>query len=196
MPLKGPVSCPLLLIHSMVNRETERQKTKLSKKILSSNSGNKTVQMMKTLETVEKELELSYKNMRMKREKEALNKIKRNPRYFYSYAKRFSKIREKVGPLLNEEGETVSDPFLMAEVLRKQYESAFSSPDPEFNMETMGDFFSLAERNEEQRGENEEERRDDVEERRVNEEVGGDNEEEGREKERRPDVRYPPLSNL
>ena len=121
--------------------------------------------MMKTLETVEKELELSYKNMRMKREKEALNKIKRNPRYFYSYAKRFSKIREKVGPLLNEEGETVSDPFLMAEVLRKQYESAFSSPDPEFNMETMGDFFSLAERNEEQRGENEEERRDDVEER-------------------------------
>ena len=64
-----------------------RQKTKLSKKILSSNSGNKTVQMMKTLETVEKELELSYKKMRMKREKEALNKIKKKPKVFLQLCK-------------------------------------------------------------------------------------------------------------
>ena len=35
-----------------------------------------------------------------------------------------------VGPLMNDKGETVKDPFQMAEILRKQYESAFSIPDP------------------------------------------------------------------
>ena len=65
-------------------RNLLRKKTKLSKSILKSNSGEKTVKMMKSLEEIENSLENSYKAMKLEKEKEALGKIKRNPKYFFS----------------------------------------------------------------------------------------------------------------
>ena len=93
--------------------------------------------------------------MKLKKEKEAIGKIKRNPKFFYKYANKFSKTRSKVGPLINKEGEYIKDPFLMSEILRRQYESTFSSPDTEVNIENLDldDFFKVfdevAENNEE-----------------------------------------------
>ena len=75
--------------------------------------------------------------MKLKKEGEALGKIKRNPKYFYSYANKFSKTKTRVGPLADSNGETVKDPYLMAEMLKKQYESTFSDPvDGQKNQET------------------------------------------------------------
>ena len=94
--------------------------------------------------------------MRLKKENEALCKMKRNPKYFYKYANSFSKNKNKVGPLMNEHGDTVKDPYLMAEILRKQYESTFSTPDPDCNIDNLSNlFFSYAEREEEQETEQE-----------------------------------------
>ena len=90
-----------------------RKKTSISKKIILSNSGGKTLRLMKSLENVEKELDTSYKSMRVKKENDALGKIKRNPKYFYKYASSFSKTKNTVGPLLDEKGETVKDPYIM-----------------------------------------------------------------------------------
>ena len=56
-----------------------RKKTSISKKIISSNSGGKTLRLMKSLKNIEKELDTSYKSMRVKKENDALGKIKRNP---------------------------------------------------------------------------------------------------------------------
>ena len=42
---------------------------------------------------------------------------------------------------MDKDGETVNDPYSMAEILRQQYESTFSKPDTDFNLENMGDFF-------------------------------------------------------
>ena len=130
-----------------------RKKTSISKKILLSSCATKTLRLMKALETIEKELELSYKSMKQMKEKEALSKIKRNPKYFYKYANSFSKMRSKVGPLLNRKGETVKDPFLMSEILREQYESAFSTPNPEYNIDNIGDWFFSEEINRHEREE-------------------------------------------
>ena len=116
-------------------RLLSRKKTMISKKILKSSSGVKTLKLMLNLENIEKELEISYKSMKIKKEKEALHKIKRNPKYFYKYAKQFSKTRSRVGPLLNKNGETV--PFHMGEILRKQYESTFSPPHNEGDKEAL-----------------------------------------------------------
>ena len=54
-----------------------RKRTKISRKIYSSNSKVKILKILKTLENVEKELKCNYENMRTKREREALNKIKK-----------------------------------------------------------------------------------------------------------------------
>ena len=58
-----------------------RKKTSISKKILSSNSSKKTLRMMKTLASIEKELEKSYKKMRIKKKEDTLKKIKKSPKY-------------------------------------------------------------------------------------------------------------------
>ena len=59
---------------------------------------------------------------------DAVAKIRRNPKYFYSYARKFSKLRSGIGPFLNDQDELISDNFEMAEMLRVQYEKAFSKP--------------------------------------------------------------------
>ena len=45
-----------------------------------------------------------------------------------------------MGPLLDN-GESVKDPYLMAEILKRQYESTFSQPDPEVTLESLKDIF-------------------------------------------------------
>ena len=46
-----------------------------------------------------------------------------NPKYIYSYAKKFSKIKSKVGLILESDNEMTSDPKEMANLLNDQYKS-------------------------------------------------------------------------
>ena len=129
-----------------------RKKTNISKKIVTSNSPTKTLRLLKELEVIEAELTINYKSMRLKKENKALAKIKRDPKYFYKYVNSFSKTKNKVSPLNNVDGETEKDPYLMAEILRKQYSSTFSTPDPDFNLDNLGeDFFKEEENNDEKK---------------------------------------------
>ena len=97
---------------------------------------------MKSLQAIETELDINYKKRKLKKEHEAIGKIKRDPKYFYKYANKFVKTKNRVGPLTNEKGDTVKDEYQMAEILRQQYESTFSKPDAE---EIIGDLFRLPE---------------------------------------------------
>jgi hypothetical protein len=62
-------------------------------------------------------------------EHKAVNAIKENAKYFFSYAKRKSKVKTKIGPLLNKEtAQMTNNSPEMAEVLAEQYSSVFSKP--------------------------------------------------------------------
>lgn len=78
-----------------------RKQCRISKKILTSSSASKTYRLMVSLEQIESELEISRKKMRTDKENIALGKIKINPKYFYSYDNKFTKTKNKIGPLLN-----------------------------------------------------------------------------------------------
>ena len=52
-----------------------------------------------------------------------------DPKYFFSFANESAKIKNKVGPLLNDQGEMKNDPESMTEILRKQYDSVFIEDD-------------------------------------------------------------------
>ena len=54
--------------------------------------------------------------------------IKANPKYFFSYAKKFSAVKSAIGPLLNAAKELISCPAKMADILSDQYKSVFSTP--------------------------------------------------------------------
>ena len=64
-----------------------------------------------------------------KREKKAVGCIKDNPSYFFSYAKRFSKLKSNVGPLRDSQGNLKHQPEDMANILQEQYSSVFSNPE-------------------------------------------------------------------
>jgi hypothetical protein len=63
------------------------------------------------------------------KEAKAVGTIKSNPRYFFSYAKRFSKTKSTVSPLRKADGQLTNDPQQKAELLQEQYVKVFSNPD-------------------------------------------------------------------
>ena len=59
----------------------------------------------------------------------ALDVIKQSPKYFYSYAKRFSKGKCDVGPLIDIDGSLTNDPKSMTNIHQMQYCDVFIDPD-------------------------------------------------------------------
>ena len=96
-----------------------KRKTKLSKKVLST-SWSKNYETMKEIEEIEKQLENSYKENRMKQENVAIKKLMRNPNFFYSYQRKFSKTNEQMSGFITQDGEIITDPFKQSEMLRQK----------------------------------------------------------------------------
>ena len=60
-------------------------------------------------------------------EEKTIAAIKKNPKFFYKYAAKYSKTKSNVGPLINEQGgQSIHEPKEIAEKLRLQYESVSS----------------------------------------------------------------------
>ena len=55
-------------------------------------------------------------------------KLKENPKYFYSYAKKFAKAKSSVAPLRDQHGNLVTDSLGKAETLQARYTQVFSDP--------------------------------------------------------------------
>ena len=64
-----------------------------------------------------------------RREQKAVQKIRDNPKYFYSYTKSFAKSKESLSMLYNKEGVITSDSKEMANVLQEQFSSVYSNPE-------------------------------------------------------------------
>ena len=64
-----------------------------------------------------------------KSEEVAVQTIKSNPKYFFSYAKRFSKSRSCIAPLKRPDGSLATDAKEKADILQRQYVSVFSRPE-------------------------------------------------------------------
>lgn len=77
---------------------------------------------------IEKKLQASYRRSRNEREHKAVSAIKRNSKYFYSYAKKFSLVKVAIGPLIDATKALITCPLKMAEILTQQYSSVFSEP--------------------------------------------------------------------
>ena len=120
-------------------RTLMKRKKKLSKNILASTSWQKNYKTMVELRQVEDEIDEEYKKRRLKEEKAAIQTIKQNPKYFYSYAKKFSKSKGEIAAFEKEDGVLTDDPAEQAEILRRQYESVASKPFEDFKVND--DFF-------------------------------------------------------
>jgi exonuclease III len=92
---------------------------------------------------IENKLLASHMAERGSEEEKAVDNIKINSKYFFSYANRKIKNVSQIGPLLNEHGELEDDIEKMAQILRLQYEGVFSAPDVNMVIRDPDDHFSL-----------------------------------------------------
>ena len=80
--------------------------------------------------TIERKLEEFYCSQEQHDETVAVNNIKSDSKYFFTYARKKAKLTVPIGPLEDSTRNLVSDPGEMAIILSNQYKSAFSSPAP------------------------------------------------------------------
>ena len=62
------------------------------------------------------------------REQQATGKVKRNPKYFCSYAKQCSKKKQNISMLIDEQNQIKTSSKEIADILQKQFTSVFSDP--------------------------------------------------------------------
>ena len=122
-------------------RNLMRKKRKLSKVTLRAKSHSRLLKLREELENIELKLQTSYETRRNKQEQDAIKKIKKDPKAFYGYAKRFSKTNSDIGPFFCKDGNPVTESEEIVEMLRLQYESVFSNPSEE-NLILKPDEFS------------------------------------------------------
>ena len=77
---------------------------------------------------IEEEIKKSLKNEQLQKEIEALKHIKTNPKAFFTYTKKFSKVATSVGPLKDEEGNIHVGAKKKANILQNQFKKVFSDP--------------------------------------------------------------------
>eukprot|EP00111_Clytia_hemisphaerica_P012670 TCONS_00037267-protein len=120
-------------------RSLTKKRRKITKQFLKCTSQSKKTKITKELLTIEKDLQKSFRDSKCYVENIAINFIKKNSKYFFAYARKKAKIKTKIGPLLNTNGELMQRSKEMAEILARQYVSVFSAPKPFDIMQSEND---------------------------------------------------------
>ena len=105
-----------------------KRRRKLTKRLSKCTSPIRKSKITQELLEIEKKLQKSFRESQSHMEGKAVEAIKTNSKYFFSYAKKKSKVKSKIGPLLNSEGNLTQRNKEMAEILSQQYCKMFSKP--------------------------------------------------------------------
>ena len=131
--LHSPTKCYRSKTLSKFKRERralDRKKRKLNRRL----EDPKSTEAVKS-QTKNKLVEIHDENKKLiyqessSSEKEAIKKIRDDPRYFFSWSNRKKKLKTGVGPLLDKSGVLQHDDKTMADLLQDQFCSVFSNPE-------------------------------------------------------------------
>ena len=106
-------------INSKINLLTYINPNDCSKKIEKLNN--------KKLE-IEQDIKELISEELIKKEIDAICQMKKNPKFFYQYVKKFLKSESRIGPMQDKDGTLNTDPKIKANLLQNQYCKAFSNP--------------------------------------------------------------------
>ena len=110
-------------------RTLSRKKRKLDRRLDNGDLNyDEKLKVKEKLVEIHDKIKNSITDELVKSEQDAINKIKDNPSYFFSWSNRKLKCRSSVGPLLDNNGDLQHDEKIMADLLQKQFCSVFSDP--------------------------------------------------------------------
>lgn len=105
-----------------------RKRRRLKVQLLRANTETRYKSITKNLIEIEIKIQDSLKRQSEFEEQKAVESIKRNSKYFFTYANKFSKVKTGIGPLKDLADRIINCPRKMAEILSEQYQSVFSHP--------------------------------------------------------------------
>ena len=105
-----------------------RRRNRINKRISRATSATNKQSLRTELIDIEKKLQKSRKDSRLYEEQKAIKAIKKNSKYFFAYAKKFSKTNSGIGPLKDKNGKFVFKKQEIANILSNQYETVFTQP--------------------------------------------------------------------
>ena len=105
-----------------------RRRRRINRRLIKITSESTKLKLQIELVEIEHKLQKLYKNSANFKEKKAVDAIKKNPKFFFSYAKNHMKVKTKVGPLLNDKNTLTNNSMEMAEILSSQFTKMFSTP--------------------------------------------------------------------
>ena len=126
-------------LYNSLRRRKSRLKTRLSAAMCAGDA-NRINELENEIGLVSYEIKEAIVHHLEQGERRAVERIKTNPKYFYSYAKSFSKVKHTITTLLNDRQELVTDQKEMANILQQQFCSVFSDPD---NLDTSTPTFNV-----------------------------------------------------
>ena len=91
-------------------------------------SGKKVEKLTKKKLQIEQDIKELIKAELITKEIDAIVQMKKNPKFFYQYVKKFQKSESKIGPMKDKEGTLHTEPKTKANLLQNQYCKAFSNP--------------------------------------------------------------------
>ena len=119
-----------------------RRKRKLKAIKTCSPNSSRYASLKSELMDIEKKLITSYKTERLAEEEKAVENIKVNSKYFFSFARKHQVVKGGIGPLkLNSE--LITEPNEICEALSNQYSSVYSTPSSNPSLSNPTDFFKL-----------------------------------------------------
>ena len=114
---------------NVLRRKKKRLKTRLNKLIANNDSAEHILALKNKVAMICYEIKECVINNLNQKEQAAIGKINSNPKFFYSYAKSFSKIKAGINMLYDTNGMIRTDPKNVADILQNQFSSVFSDPD-------------------------------------------------------------------
>ena len=109
-----------------------RKKAKLKKRLAAARLGldsNRIRELEDQIALICFDIKDAIVNRLDSREKSAVQKIKTNAKYFFSYAKSFSKVQSNISMLSDKDGVITTDKRKIVDTLQDQFCSVFSKPD-------------------------------------------------------------------
>ena len=126
LPPKGQMSSKMRIL----SRKKRRLQKHLDRAIADPRSSQESIAVLENrVALIHYEIRDTIVSERHFREERAVGKVKSNPKYFYSYAKRFSKQKQSISMLFDERNNICTDPQQIANILQNQFKSVFSNPE-------------------------------------------------------------------
>ena len=109
-------------------------------------SSRRFARLNQELNVIEARLSTSYKAEKSAEETKAIENIKSNPKFFYSYARKHQVVKGGIGPL-KINNTLITSPQDICEALSTQYSSVYTQPDPNNIIQDPASFFDLSNSN-------------------------------------------------